>query len=306
MPVDYYVGGKEHAVGHLLYSRVLTMALSDAGLFRLSKQDHEGQLPPTTDEPFMRLFNQGIVYKDGAKMSKSKGNVVSADELADHYGADTARLFAFFGGPADQDLEWSTSGVEGCHRFLKRVWRFARQVQQAEPGSTDHCDSSCAEAVKLRHRAVAGVTDDIGGWRFNTAIAKLMEYLNGLEAAWSEDDGRDDCRSFALAMLAMAQLLSPFAPHFAEELWARLGGEGLCCDSEWPVFDPGALVETTVELPVQVNGKLRGKITVPADAEEADVLAAARADEKVAQWLEDKQLIKQIYVPGRMVTLVVK
>jgi len=305
MPVDYYIGGKEHAVGHLIYSRFVNQALYDLGLIQQSKQDHLSQLPPLAVEPFMRLFNQGIVYKDGAKMSKSKGNVVSADDLADEYGADTARLFAFFASPPEQDLEWSTSGVEGCHRFLKRLWRLARAIQGAKQ-ETDQCGAICAVVVRARHKAVAGVTEDILHWRFNTAIAKLMEFLNELEKSWQQVDSMDEGGSFRAALLTMAQLLSPFAPHIAEELWHTMGELGLCCESDWPIHDPQMLVEATIELPVQVNGKLRGRITVDRDADEQSVLAAAKAEPGVAKWLADKQLVKEIYVPGRTVTLVVK
>jgi leucyl-tRNA synthetase len=304
MPVDYYVGGKEHAVGHLLYSRFLTQVLVDAGIIKLTKADHAKETPELDDEPFRRLFNQGIVYKDGAKMSKSKGNVVSADELAERYGADTARLFAFFGGPANQDLEWSTSGVEGCHRFLKRIWRLARTVKSAS--GKDECGETCRVAIIARHKAVAGVTVDIRHWRFNTAIAKLMEYLNELEAGWQEAQGSDDGRAFSTALLTMAQLLSPFAPHIGEELWLSLGGMGLCCDSDWPIHDPEMLRQDTMELPVQVNGKVRGRVTVASDASEEDVFAAVEASEQVAKWVSGKELVKRIYVTGRLVTLVVK
>jgi len=305
MPVDVYIGGKEHAVGHLLYSRFVVQALRQAGILELRRPDAIGELPLLVDEPFRRLYNQGIVYKGGAKMSKSKGNVVSADELADTYGADTARLFSFFGGPYDQDLEWTTAGVEGCHRFLKRLWRFARQVQ-AKPGSADYCDDACVAAVRVRHKAVAGVTADITGWRFNTAIAKLMECLNELEAHWQRDQDGDNADAFRLALLTMAKLLCPFAPHIAEELWFQLGGLGLCSESEWPIHDPSMLIEETVELPVQVNGKLRGKIIVAREAEAGVVLEAAKADAQVAKWLAGKELVKEIVVPGRMVTFVVK
>jgi leucyl-tRNA synthetase len=305
LPVDYYVGGKEHAVGHLLYSRFVTEALHDARLLSLSKPDHLGELPALVDEPFRRLFNQGIVYKDGAKMSKSKGNVVSADDLADEYGADTARLFSYFGGPADQDLEWTTSGVEGCHRFLKRIWRLAYSVSRGR-AIADRCGDTCRAAVRARHRAVAGITEDIANWRFNTAVAKLMEYLNELESLWQQADGTDESQAFVNAVLTMSQLLSPFAPHIAEELWEKLGGMGLCCESDWPIYDPEMLVESTLEIPVQVNGKLRGRITVPADISETDVFSAAEADDKIAPWLAGKHLVKRIYIPGRMVTLVVK
>jgi leucyl-tRNA synthetase len=306
MPVDYYVGGKEHAVGHLLYSRFITQALSDFGYLVFSKRDHEGLLPPVNDEPFLRLFNQGIVYKDGAKMSKSKGNVVSADELADRYGADTARLFALFGGPADMDLEWSTSGVEGCHRFLRRVWRLAQQVQSAQRGEDSACRDNCLRVLRARHRAVAGVGDDMLHWRFNTAIAKLMEFLNLLEDEWKQVKSVDEGGSFSLALLSMAQLLSPFAPHLAEELWHIFGESGLVAESHWPQYEPDMLKEDSVEIAVQVNGKLRGRVNVPSDALLDDVLAQAAQEENVAKWLEGKEIVKQIYVPGRMVTFVVK
>lgn len=306
MPVDYYVGGKEHAVGHLLYSRFIMHALVDAGMLALSKADHQQKLPSLSNEPFLRLFNQGIVYKDGKKMSKSKGNVVSSDQLAERYGADTARLFALFGGPADQDLEWSSSSVEGCHRFLKRIWRFASTIVASSPENTDSLTPAAEEAVRLRHQAVAGVTDDLGKWHFNTAISKLMEYLNGLSAAWKTANDVDSGLGFNNALLTMAQLLSPFAPHFAEELWLQLGGTGLVCESEWPQFDPEMLVEDTIEIPVQVNGKVRGKIIVPANSTPQETLAVAKADESVAKWLEGKQVVKEIVIPSRMVTLVVK
>ena len=306
MPVDYYVGGKEHAVGHLLYSRFITHALVDAGVLSLSKTDHEKKLPDLTNEPYYRLFNQGIVYKDGKKMSKSKGNVVSSDELADRFGADTARLFALFGGPADQDLEWSSSSVEGCHRFLKRIWRFAATILASPAQNPDNMSPASEEAVRLRHQAVAGVTDDLGKWHFNTAVSKLMEYLNGLSAAWKTAEGDDAGLGFRNALQTMAQLLSPLAPHFAEELWLQFGGAGLVCESEWPQFDPQMLVEDTVEIPVQVNGKVRGKITIPTNLTEQETLQTAKADPGVAKWLEGKQVIKEIVIPGRIVTLVVK
>lgn len=308
LPVDYYVGGKEHAVGHLLYSRFITQVLARHGLIDLTRAGY-GDERALHDEPFRRLFNQGIVHKDGAKMSKSKGNVVSADELAETYGADTARLFSFFGGPYDMDLEWSKAGVEGCHRFLKRVWRLAFSVSQAQHARGEEYgqhDTQAQQAVRARHRAVAGVSADLQAWRFNTAIAKLMEYLNELEELWRKDDGIDDGRAFHSAMQTMAQLLCPFAPHIAEELWERLGGYGLCCDSEWPEHDPAALLEDSVEYPVQVNGKLRGKISVPSAADADAVLAFAKADPAVAKWLEGKALVKEIVVPGRMVTFVVR
>jgi leucyl-tRNA synthetase len=317
MPVDYYVGGKEHAVGHLLYSRFVTIVLERAGLLRLSRADHAG-LPELKNEPFRRLLNQGIVYKDGKKMSKSKGNVVSSDGLADEYGADTARLFSFFGGPYDMDLEWSAEGVSGCHRFLKRLWRLAAAVQlthttdeNGDPiGAFNTANESPRdidlEAMRARHKVVAGVSADIEAWRFNTAIAKMMENLNALEGLWKQAQGSDPQRAFTLSLLAMAQLLCPFAPHFSEELWSALGGLGLCCDSEWPKYDASALLENEIELPVQVNGKIRARITVSSDINESNAVLAAREDAQVQAWLEGKEIVKAMLVPGRLISFTVK
>ncbi|MCB1187602.1 leucine--tRNA ligase [bacterium] len=305
MPVDYYIGGQEHAVGHLLYSRFITMVLQKLGYLELSRPDFAGELPKLGNEPFRRLFNQGMVYKDGAKMSKSKGNVVSSDELADEYGADTARIFGLFGGPADQDLEWTTSGVEGGLRFLRRVYRLGDAVANAG-NSPDSLPEAAESAVRARHRAVAGVTEDLTNWRFNTAIAKQMEYLNELEKLWQQCNETDQSGAFRVAMTSFAQLLSPFAPHVAEELWEMLGGPGLCADSEWPIHDPSMLIESTLEIPVQVNGKLRGRISVPANASQEQCIAAARNNDDVARWLEGKEVLKEIFVPGRMITFVVK
>jgi leucyl-tRNA synthetase len=305
LPVDYYIGGQEHAVGHLLYSRFITQALSRLGYLKLSRPDPVGGLPKLSDEPFRRLFNQGMVYKDGRKMSKSKGNVVSSDELADEFGADTARIFSLFGGPAHQDLEWTTAGVEGGLRFLRRINRLGLAVGSAK-NEPDSLPEAAEAAVRARHRAVAGVTEDLREWRFNTAIAKQMEYLNELEKLWQQSEGCDYSGSFHAALTTFAQLLSPFAPHLAEELWEMLGAPGLVAESKWPIHDPSMLFESVLEIPVQVNGKLRGRISVPARADEASCLAAARANEDVARWLEGKTVIKEIFVPGRMITLVVK
>jgi len=317
MPVDYYVGGKEHAVGHLLYSRFVTIVLQRAGLLRLARHDHAG-LPDLSNEPFRRLLNQGIVYKDGRKMSKSRGNVVSSDSLADEYGADTARLFSFFGGPYDQDLEWSSSGVEGCHRFLKRLWRLAAAVQHTHTtdangdpiGAFNTSDAHLREidvaAMRARHRAVAGVSEDIAAWRFNTAIAKLMECLNTLEDLWKQAEGQDPARAFTMALFGMAQLLSPFAPHIAEELWHGLGERSLCCESEWPTHDAAMLLSASTELPVQINGKIRARITVPSAADAASIIAAAKADEHAAQWLAGREIVKELVIPGRLVSFTAK
>ncbi|MCC7479378.1 leucine--tRNA ligase [bacterium] len=305
MPVDIYIGGKEHAVGHLLYSRFVCHVLKQAGVLNFARPDVLEGRGTIDREPFRRLHNQGIVYKDGAKMSKSKGNVVSADSLAESFGADTARLFEHFGGPYDQDLEWTAAGVQGCHRFLGRLWRLSLAVEHAggPGGEPRDCDR---EALKARHRAVAGVSEDISAWRFNTAVAKLMEYLNALEGAWKQAGGTDSAGAFAEALRVFMQLLSPFSPHIAEELWERLGGTGLVCRSQWPQHDPAMLLSDTLELAVQVNGKVRGRITVPADADPAQCIAAAKAESAVAVWLEGKEIVKEICIPGRMVTLVVK
>lgn len=284
MPVDLYVGGKEHAVLHLLYSRFITKVLHDAGLVPV-------------DEPFQRLLAQGMVVHGGAKMSKSKGNVVSPEDIIATYGADAARLFILFAAPYDKDLEWSDQGVEGCYRFLQRVWRLvaAPPTGGDDPAASDRVRRAVARTVKK-------VTEDVGERRsFNTAVAALMELTNALTA----EQGQAEPAAMRGAATTLVQLLAPFAPFLAEELWHRLGHEGSVHATRWPTYDPELLREATVEVAIQVNGRVRARMVVPADAGPRELEALALADERVRGLLDGRSVAKVVAIPGRLVNLVV-
>jgi leucyl-tRNA synthetase len=243
------------------------------------------------DEPFQNLLTQGMVIKDGAKMSKSKGNVVDPEYLIEKYGADTARLFCLFASPPEKDLDWNDAGVEGAFRFLKRVWQLAAQAT-LEEGPADK------EENFFLNKTVKKLTEDLEHFQFNTAIAALMEFYNFL-------DGRKtkmSRRSFE----ALVLLLSPFVPHFAEELWARLGHSQTLLKEPWPSYDASALKADKVTVVVQINGKLRGKAELSPEASEAEVMQVVREDSKIQQYLEGKQIAKTIFVPGKLLNLVVK
>jgi leucyl-tRNA synthetase len=289
--VDQYIGGIEHAVLHLLYARFFTKVLRDLGFVRL-------------DEPFAHLLTQGMVIKDGAKMSKSKGNVVDPDSLVERYGADTARLFCLFASPPERDLEWSDQGVEGMSRFLGRLWRLVHGAAPhlAAPGSP----ASTAAGVdrdlhRLTHRTIQRVTEDVvERLHFNTAIAAIMELVSATVAAESAHPA-----TVREAIDTILVLLAPFVPHVASELWKVSGHADRVTAAPWPTVDAGALLETRVELPVQINGKVRARVTVAADATTDDVLAAALADPRVQAQLAGRPVRKQVLVPGRMISLVV-
>jgi leucyl-tRNA synthetase len=317
MPVHDYVGGVEHAVLHLLYARFWHKVLFDLGVV-------------STNEPFQRLFNQGMVLADsfrdeagryhppadvevvdgvprlrssGApleraleKMSKSKKNSGDLDAQVDRYGADALRVAVLFMGPPDADKQWDDSMAEGPWRFLLRAWRLLVGDEVGGPAPLDDAPAS-GETRRALHVAIDGVTKDMDAVAYNTAISQLMVLLNEMQRA------NPLPREVATAFVRM---LSPFAPHLAEELWARLGGEGLGSNAAWPVADPRALVEDVVTLAVQVSGKVRGSVTVPAGAPEADVVAAAKAVENVRRHLDGKTVVKTIVVPGRLVSFVVK
>ena len=294
LPVDQYIGGIEHAILHLLYARFYHKLLRDEGLV-------EG------DEPFTRLLTQGMVLKDGAKMSKSKGNTVDPEALIARYGADTARLFMMFAAPPEQSLEWQDAGVEGASRFLKRLWRLV--YEHLAEGEAPQLDRSALndqeKALRRRvHDTIAKVSDDMGRrYTFNTAIAAVMELANAVsrfEAATPQ--GRAVVRE---ALESMVLLLSPIVPHITHALWRALGHERAVVDEPWPTVDRDALRTDTVTLVVQVNGKLRGRIQVPADADRAAVEQAARQEENVRRFVEGKEVKKVIVVPGRLVNIVV-
>jgi leucyl-tRNA synthetase len=293
--VDQYIGGIEHAVLHLLYSRFYTKALRDLGYLKI-------------DEPFRNLLTQGMVIKDGAKMSKSKGNVVDPNYLIDKYGADTARLFSLFAAPPEKDLDWNDQGVEGSYKFLRRVWVLVRDSEVLRRVSSVleslkelpelYSDSTTKEETQFLNKTIKKVTDDLERFQFNTAIAAMMEFYNFL----SEKKEGPSTKSLRIFVI----LLAPFVPHIAEELWSQLGEKSSLAHQPWPKYDAAALVSETQSIVVQVNGKLRGQVEIPTGAQEEEVKAAALADTKVKMHVEGKQLVKSIYVPGKLLNLVIK
>ena len=284
MPVDQYIGGIEHAILHLLYSRFYTKVLYDAGW-------------SNTDEPFTNLLTQGMVVKDGAKMSKSKGNVVDPDYIVEKYGADTARLFILFASPPEKELEWSDQGVEGSFRFLNRVRRLVSQITNAELRMPNEgAPTAHSEINKKTHQTIKAVTGDIERFSFNTAIAKLMELTNTLYELGTTKE--------SLQFLLL--LLSPFAPQVTEELWHQLGNKSSIHQEPWPKFDPELAAESEITIPVQVNGKLRDTVLVSAEAGEEEIKAKALASEKIKSFISGKEVVKIISVPKKLINLVVK
>jgi leucyl-tRNA synthetase len=299
-PIDQYIGGVEHAILHLIYSRFWTKVMRDLGL-------------TTNDEPATRLFTQGMVIKNGAKMSKSKGNVVSPDEMIERYGADATRMYSLFAAPPDRDLEWQEDGVAGVSRFLSRVYRitmkFAPVVKShyAKPQINAATPASQALLRKL-HQTIAKITLDFSGrWHFNTCIAAIMELVNALMAAeGAMESGEVPEQAVAEIFKNLILLLAPFAPFLAAELWAQTGHQGVVFRTAWPVADAELAAEDEIEIPVQVNGKLVTVVRVAAGSDEAAVKAAAMDDAKVAARVEGKTIVKTVVVPGKLVNLVVK
>jgi leucyl-tRNA synthetase len=322
LPVDQYIGGVEHAILHLMYSRFFTKVLYDLGLVGF-------------EEPFKNLFTQGMIYYKGAKMSKSKGNVVSPDEMVGNYGADSVRSYVLFMGPAESDAEWNDQGIEGVYRFLGRVWRQVTDAIQegllsgsagAKRGTTggdkpgagfDEARLSAAERALLvkTNQVIQKATVDMGErFHFNTALSAIMELSNDIGAARAGGQAGSTSSLAATAtgkavlahaLETMVRLLEPFAPHLGAELWEMMGREAIW-DAPWPQADTRFLAGETVELAVQVNGKVRDRVEVAKDAADADVLAAAKALPGVAKYLEGMTLVKEVIVPGRLVSLVVK
>ena len=302
MPMDVYVGGPEHAVLHLLYFRFWTKVMNELGLCSIV-------------EPAQRLVTQGIVKgRDGEKMSKSKGNVVSPRDIFANYGADTARLFILFAAPCEKDMDWSDEQVEGQYRFLGRVWRlFQAGVPRSEgKGALAHATGAALELRRRTHRTIAKVTQQLERLQFNTAISTLMELTNAGTSFEPQDPGGKAALYELLETLA--QLLSPFAPHLCEEVWSLLGhapaaksssNEGELGLSPWPVADPALTVEETVHIAIQVNGKLRGELQISATAPEDELRELAAADPKVAAWLLGKTIKKVVVIPKRLVNFVV-
>ena len=297
MPVDQYIGGIEHAVLHLLYARFFTKVLHDAGLVEAV-------------EPFSRLLAQGMVYKDGAKMSKSKGNVVSPDEIVQRYGADTGRLFILFAAPPEKDLEWSDQGVEGCHRFLRRVWRLVHECaeQLKEEGAAAEAGKAEKELRGAVHGTIKKVTADIQErFNFNTAISAIMELVNAISAyRQAAEPMRQHRPLLREALESLVLLLAPFAPHLAEECWHLLGHKESVHRQSWPAYDPQLLLVDEVEVVVQINGKVRAKLLLPAGASPEEMLAAARAHKRIGSLLAGKTELKAFTVPDKLVNFVVK
>jgi leucyl-tRNA synthetase len=298
-PIDQYIGGVEHAILHLIYSRFFTKVMRDLGLI-------------TNDEPATRLFTQGMVIKDKAKMSKSLGNVVSPDDMIARYGADSARMYALFAAPPDRDLDWQEDGVAGVSRFLSRVFRLVMRYAAVARSASGQRETSPSGAslplLRKLHQTIAKITMDFGGrWHFNTSIAAIMELVNTLTAAESAfESGEVSPPVVAELLRSTVLLLAPFAPFLAAELWSELGEEGEILRTPWPVSDTALAKEDEIEIPVQVNGKLRSLVRVPADSDRAALEAAALADDKVQEWLGGKTPAKIIIVPGKLVNLVVK
>jgi leucyl-tRNA synthetase len=298
-PIDQYIGGVEHAILHLIYSRFWTLVMRDLGLI-------------VNDEPATRLFTQGMVIKDGAKMSKSRGNVVSPDDMVARYGADATRMYALFAAPPDRDLDWQEDGVAGISRFLARVYRVAQRyapvARSADVSNTAAPTGVSLTLLRKLHQTIAKITLDFSGrWHFNTCIAAIMELVNEIIAAEAAlASGEVPAPVIAELLRSLVLLLAPFAPFLAAELWEELGGEGAILRTPWPVSNPGLAKEDEIEIPVQVNGRLRSVIRVSAEADNLTIEATALSDTKVIEWLAGKKPVKVIIVPRKLVNLVVK
>ena len=286
-PIDQYIGGVEHAILHLIYSRFFTKVMRDLGLIENS-------------EPAARLFTQGMVIKDGAKMSKNKGNVISADDMIERFGADTGRLFELFAAPPEKDMDWTDAGAEGSYRFLSRVYRFVTRNLESTAAGDPAADR---RALRKLHQTIQKVTDDFTNrWHFNTSIAALMELLNTL---FEEESGLSRT-ALDQILPSIALLLGPFAPYLAEELWEQLGREGPVFRQSWPVADAALAKEDAADVVLQVNGKVRGRLSAPFGMPQAEIERLALADPKVQPFIQGKTIVKVVVVPDKLVNIVVK
>src|SRR5271170_7909237 len=301
-PIDQYIGGVEHAILHLIYSRFWTKVMRDMGLVGV-------------DEPVDRQFSQGMVIKNGAKMSKSKGNVVSPDDMIARYGADATRMYSLFAAPPDRDLDWQEDGVAGVSRFLAKVYRFVTRyadvARAAEISSTFATPSKTSQSLLRKlHQTIGKISQDFAGrWHFNTCIAAVMELVNEITAAepgMAEMPAEVSAPLMATLLPALILLLAPFAPYLAAELWGETGGTGSLLRQPWPGFDPDLAREEELEVPVQVNGKLRAVVKLLPDAGSEDMQQAALAEAKVQAAIAGKQVVKVVVVPGKLINIVVK
>jgi len=298
-PIDQYIGGVEHAILHLIYSRFWTRVMRDLGLV-------------THNEPADRMFTQGMVIKDGAKMSKSKGNIVSPDDMVAQYGADATRMYALFAAPPDRDLDWQEDGVAGVSRFLGRVWRlttkYAARAKEGRGQAVAHPTGVSLKLLRKLHQTTAKITLDFEGrWHFNTCVAAIMELVNEIQAADAQlAAGEAPAPVIAELLQTLVLLLAPFAPFLAAELWEELGGDASVLRASWPKSDPALAKEDEIEIPVQINGKLVAVIRVAAGTDAQALEAAALAEERVRARVAEKTVVKVIVVPGKLVNLVVK
>jgi leucyl-tRNA synthetase len=296
MPVDQYIGGIEHAVLHLLYSRFFNRVMNELGFV-------------TVREPFENLLTQGMVIKDGAKMSKSKGNVVDPDYLIERYGADTARLFCLFASPPEKDLDWSDKGVEGGYRFLQRVWRLVSERADALKGvqptiELNATDRETARLVAVLHKTIKKVSDDVDRFHLNTAIAATMELVNALYKFVEVERKDAELELLKGGIEHVIILMSPFCPHITDELWEILGNTGHVIDRPWPAYNAAYTIEERVTVAVQVNGKLRDTMEADRDLNEASLRELALSLDKVRKHIEDRQIRKVIVIPNKLVNIV--
>ncbi len=298
MPVDQYIGGIEHAVLHLLYARFFNMVLHDLGLIKVK-------------EPFTRLLTQGMVIKDGAKMSKSLGNVVDPDEIIEKYGADTVRFFMLFASPPDKDLDWSDKGVEGCYRFIGRVWRMVVKYRDCMTDKKPEHGALSPALKSLRgelHRTVKSVTKDISErLQYNTAIARMMELINAIYQCDEKEIESPEGRAIISEIFyTLIPLLNVFTPHVAEELWEMIGGTGYLYNQPWPEYDDSLTAKEEIEIVFQVNGKIRSKAQVPSTITKEEMEKLALDDPKISGIVQGKQIVKKIVIPGKLVNIVIK
>ncbi len=295
LPVDQYIGGIEHAILHLLYARFVCRVLKDMGLVHV-------------EEPFERLFNQGMITRLNPatgkieKMSKSRGNTVSPDELIARYGADTVRLYTLFIGPPEKESEWSDEGVAGAFRFLNRVHDLCGRVEELSgDGPAGPRDTPL---TRLTHRTIDRVTRDAAAFHFHTAVAALMEFQRGLGEAL--EAGSETPEALREATRTLVKLLHPIAPHLTEEWWQRFGEKGFLVEASWPVADPNLATTLAVTLVVQVNGKVRGKLEVARGATESEAMERVREDPRIRSWVDGKEIARTVFVPDRLLNLVVR
>ena len=274
LPVDYYIGGSEHATMHLLYARFITKALRDLKYLNFN-------------EPFINLYHQGTITKDGTKMSKSKGNTVAPDEFVDMYGSDTFRCYLMFMGPFDEGGDWNDKGIKGIHRFLIKSYSLSNK---------DFNDNSSEEDLYIYNYTIKKVTEDLSSMKFNTALSKMMEFVNHFTNKTLSSNMYND----------FIKLLSPFAPHISEELWEISGNKDSVFSSSWPKYDENKLIKNTMNIAIQVNGKLRGQINIETNLSKEDIMNNCKNHENASLHIKNKEIIKEIYVPGKLVNFVVK